>query len=305
MTPSPLTSDPFQIPVHLNEEEVRLIPELDLDHRPRRVHSHHDRLAQPQIQAAARHVCTGRHQHQPPVPRGVHCPHASSALRCHHRCQYENDQNCPVPSGKLLENFSSYQHYSNPHYLKYRIANALFGMTLGGAAQHMNTEGARARDHREQALKHFEGRKAIGTLIQLVGSLLLAYLPTVILVFYETISNHVAHPLALKASLLCLSTAAPVNSFLFGIRNKSIQMILINFVRKELYKNEVQQEIRQRSPGLAGSTRPSMTSIVGQITCQVPYLQRHVSFASLMAVSLSLCFSLFDTTNSDNQASTQ
>ena len=159
-------------------------------------------------------------------------------------------------------------------------------MTLGGAAQHMNTEGARARDHREQALKHFEGRKAIGTLIQLVGSLLLAYLPTVILVFYETISNHVAHPLALKASLLCLSTAAPVNSFLFGIRNKSIQMILINFVRKELYKNEVQQEIRQRSPGLAGSTRPSMTSIVGQITCQVPYLQRHVSFASLMAVSL-------------------
>ena len=167
-------------------------------------------------------------------------------------------------------------------------------MTLGGAAQHMNTEGARARDHREQALKHFEGRKAIGTLMQLVGSLLMAYLPTVILAFYETISNQAAHPLAWKATLLCLNTAAPVNSFLFGIRNKSIQMILINFVRKELYKNEVQQEIRQRSPGLAGSTRPSMTSIVGQITCQVPYLQRHVSFASLMAVSpFDTLYSLF------------
>ena len=33
-----------------------------------------------------------------------------------------------------------------------------------------------------------------------------------------------------------------------------------------------------------GSKRPSMTSIVGQITCQVPYLQRQVSMASLLVV---------------------
>ena len=72
---------------------------------------------------------------------------------------------------------------------------------------------------------------------------------------------------------------------MFGIRNKSIQMVLINFMRKEVYKNEVQQEIRLRSPGLnAHSKRPSMTSIVGQITCQVPYLQRQVSMASLLVV---------------------
>ena len=45
-------------------------------------------------------------------------------------------------------------------------------------------------------------------------------------------------------------TAPPVNCFIFGIRNKSIQMVLINFMRKEVYKNEVQQEIRLRSPGL-------------------------------------------------------
>ena len=59
-----------------------------------------------------------------------------------------------------------------------------------------------------------------------------------------------AHPVALKTSLLCLMTAPPVNCFIFGIRNKSIQMVLINFMRKEVYKNEVQQEIRLRSPGL-------------------------------------------------------
>ena len=93
-----------------------------------------------------------------------------------------------------------------------------------------------------------------------------------------------AHPLALKASLFCLMTGPPVNCFIFGIRNKSIQMVLINFMRKEVYKNEVQQEIRLRSPGLAASKRPSMTSFVGQITCQVPYLQRQVSMASLLVV---------------------
>ena len=100
------------------------------------------------------------------------------------------------------------------------------------------------------------------------------------------LANQPAHPLALKTSLLCLMTASPLNSFLFGIRNNSIQMVLINFMRKEFYKNEVQQEIRLRSPALANSSkRPSMTSIVGHLTGQVPYLQRQVSMANLSAVS--------------------
>ena len=33
--------------------------------------------------------------------------------------------------------------------------------------------------------------------------------------------------------------------------------------------------------GLGASNRPSVSSIVGQITCQVPYLQRHLSEVSL------------------------
>ena len=102
--------------------------------------------------------------------------------------------------------------------------------------------------------------------------------------FPPKIANEAAHPLALKATLLCLMTAPSVNSFLFGFRNKSVQMIVLNYMRKEFYKNEVQQEIRLRSPGQP-STRPSVTSIVGQITCQVPYLQRQVSVASLGPVS--------------------
>ena len=84
--------------------------------------------------------------------------------------------------------------------LQFRIANALFGMTLGGAAQHMQTEGLRARDLQEKALKHFEGKNAISTLLQLVGSLHLTYIPTVITTMYETIADQPANPLALKVN---------------------------------------------------------------------------------------------------------
>ena len=76
-------------------------------------------------------------------------------------------------------------------HLQYRIANALFGMTLGGAAQHMQTEGVRARDQQEKALKHFEGTNAIRTWLQLVGTLHFAYLPTLITMLYETMANQV------------------------------------------------------------------------------------------------------------------
>ena len=44
-------------------------------------------------------------------------------------------------------------------------------MTLGSAAQHMQTEGARARDQQEKELKHFEGKNAIGTLSHLVSTI--------------------------------------------------------------------------------------------------------------------------------------
>ena len=170
--------------------------------------------------------------------------------------------------------------------LQYRIANALFGMTLGGAAQHMQTEGARVRQQQENALKRFEGTNAIWTLSQLVGSLLVFYLPFVTVVVYEAFTNDKPNSIVAKVCQLCLMAAPGVNGFIFGIRNKTIQMTLINFARKEFYKNEVQQEIRLRSPNLVGSTRPSVSSIVGHITCQVPYLQRQVSEVSLVPVSM-------------------
>ena len=156
----------------------------------------------------------------------------------------------------------------------------------------MQTEGARVRQQQENALKRFEGTRAIGTLSQLVGTLILFYMPFVIMVLYEAFTNDKSNGLVAKVCQLCLMAAPGVNGFIFGIKNKTIQMTLINYARKEFYKNEVQQEIRLRSPNLMGSTRPSVSSIVGHITCQVPYLQRQVSEISLVPVS-SITYSTF------------
>lgn len=59
--------------------------------------------------------------------------------------------------------------------------------------------------------------------------------------------------------------------------------VLTNFVRKEYYKNEIQQEIRLRSPG-PPSSRASMHNIFGQLS-QVPMLKRHISSTSMTPVS--------------------
>ena len=55
----------------------------------------------------------------------------------------------------------------------------------------LTTEGVRARDQQEKALKHFEGTNAIRTWLQLVGTLHFAYLPTLITMLYETMANQV------------------------------------------------------------------------------------------------------------------
>ena len=78
-----------------------------------------------------------------------------------------------------------------------------------------------------------------------------------------------------------------------------IQDALGNYLRKEIYKEKVQEEIRLRSPGGGGSTspragaerlgagstgRPSVCSLVGQLS-YLPYLRRHLSEVSLEPVS--------------------
>ncbi len=94
----------------------------------------------------------------------------------------------------------------------------------------------------------------------------------------------------------------------FSFFPQLIHVALLNFARKEMYKSEVQQEIRLRSPGGGGggdgatgpvgggfgSNRPSMGNIVGHITLNMPtYLTRQLSYTSLAPVRLKIFFYIF------------
>lgn len=103
-------------------------------------------------------------------------------------------------------------------------------------------------------------------------------------------------------TLSCTLCDASFFFMLVPLSLQALQLTLLNFARKELMKSEVQQEIRLRSPGgtglfggpgqFAGSQygngRPSMASIIGHITLQMPtYIKRQISMSSLGPVSNS------------------
>ncbi|CAB4057849.1 unnamed protein product [Lepeophtheirus salmonis] len=198
----------------------------------------------------------------------------------------ESSPHCTLVLGILLPIFiivaCNLRIVNIAKYHQFRIANALFGMTLSA---HHNVEGAKARERQNIALKRFQGLNAIITLSQLVGSLLFFYLPFVTMTLYESWSGNKllsSYNFIPRGCLVLLMINPVCSGFIFGIKNKSLQSSILNFARKEIYKSEVQQEIRLRSPGGGGlgTSRPSFGSFVsslGQVTSQMPYLQRHLS----------------------------
>lgn len=147
-----------------------------------------------------------------------------------------------------------------------------------------------------------QGRRAVVTISETVGSLLCMYLPLVIVCVYEGAARDTVDDSVFKLALVAIMAAPVINGVAFGFKHKVIYMGVLHFFRKEMYKSEVQQEIRLRSPGGPGagqpgsgapggggglgSNRPSMGSIVGHITLHMPtYLTRQLSYTSLAPVS--------------------
>ena len=164
----------------------------------------------------------------------------------------------------------------------------------------------------------------------MVGSLLAMYGPLACVAIYESSSGEEVNSTLFSACLVALMCSPAINGFVFGLKNRVyninynifidavvkafsffpqlIHVALLNFARKEMYKSEVQQEIRLRSPGGGGggdgatgpvgggfgSNRPSMGNIVGHITLNMPtYLTRQLSYTSLAPVRLKIFFYIF------------
>ncbi|KAF7996024.1 hypothetical protein HCN44_009062 [Aphidius gifuensis] len=123
---------------------------------------------------------------------------------------------------------------------------------------------------------------AASTVMQLVGSLYLLYLPYCVLILWELVCNgkhfHV-HPKILSLASLLLASSPPINGLLYGLKSRTLRRSVQNYWRKKITKSELQQEIQARTPSVAGSRRPSASGPVSLFP--FPPLQRRLSEALL------------------------
>ncbi|MPC48638.1 5-hydroxytryptamine receptor 4 [Portunus trituberculatus] len=135
---------------------------------------------------------------------------------------------------------------------RHRIVTALWDVTV--SAQATVTP---QRSH--FYLSRYRGRSAATTVCHLVGTFLLLYLPPAACVLYEAVARvRPPHTLVL-ANLVLLTLAPAINGFVYGIKSKVLRKNFKNFLRKRLYRSEVNYEIQSRAPSVSASRRPSMT----------------------------------------------
>ncbi|XP_050706806.1 histamine H2 receptor-like, partial [Eriocheir sinensis] len=135
---------------------------------------------------------------------------------------------------------------------RHRIVTALWDVTV--SAQATVTP---QRSH--FYLSRYRGRSAATTVCHLVGTFLLLYLPPAACVLYEAMGRvQPPHTLAL-ANLTLLTLAPAINGFVYGIKSKVLRKNFKNFLRKRLYRSEVNYEIQSRAPSVSASRRPSVT----------------------------------------------
>ena len=110
--------------------------------------------------------------------------------------------------------------FSPFRYHKYRIANALFRVPVpfDPTGSQLN-EGVRAREQQKVDLQSFEGRNAIVTLSQHVGSLALTYLPYAGMVIASLFVNSIDHHIQMAINF-ALNCSPIVYSVLYGFKSK-------------------------------------------------------------------------------------
>lgn len=176
-------------------------------------------------------------------------------------------------------------------YHRHRIASAIYEVTLSAQVtitHQRNPFFVPIVTAPSSGGPKFRGRSAIYTVFQLLGSFLLLYVPYYIVILWEAssslleqtdrqeISKINPHFFTIASTLLTCSP--PVNGFLYGLKNKTLQKTFQNYWRKKLTKSEVNHEIQARTPSTCGSRRPSITPL-GFFS--KPTIQRRLSEALL------------------------
>lgn len=176
-------------------------------------------------------------------------------------------------------------------YHRHRIASAIYEVTLSAQVtitHQRNPFFVPTVTAPSSGGPKFRGRSAIYTVLQLLGSFLVLYVPYYGAILWEASSSTLLTTAKLPLSRInphiftiastLLTCSPPVNGFLYGVKNKALQKTFQNYLRKKLTKNEVNQEIQARTPSTCGSRRPSLTPL--GFFCK-PTIQRRLSEALL------------------------
>lgn len=158
-------------------------------------------------------------------------------------------------------------------YHRHRIASAIYEVTLSAQVtitHQRNPFFVPTVTAPSAGGPKFRGaRSPVSALLQIVGSILVLYLPYYSTILWDSSVAVVLHkPSPLRAhpdlqslvfALLCCSPM--INGFLYGVRSKVIRKTFQNYWRKQVTKNEVNQEIQARTPSTCGSRRQSLTPL--------------------------------------------
>lgn len=176
-------------------------------------------------------------------------------------------------------------------YHRHRIASAIYEVTLSAQVtitHQRNPFFVPTVTAPSAGGPKFRGRSPISTVLQLLCSFLILYLPYYAAIIWEAASSFLAtkpnglsiHPHFFTLASTLLTCSPTVNGFLYGVKSKTLRKTFQNYWRKKITKSEVNQEIQARTPSTCGSRRPSLTPL-GFFT--KPTVQRRLSDALLDA----------------------
>lgn len=161
---------------------------------------------------------------------------------------------------------------------RHRIVSALWDVTV--SAQATVTP---QRSH--FYLTRYRGRSAANTVFHFVGTLFILYLPSACCLLYEAMARARVPASVSATNFVLLAFAPAVNGFVYGVKSKVLRKNFKNFLRKRLYRSEVNYEIQSRAPSAPASRRPSITPSISLPLQQK--LQRRMSEILIQPASAS------------------
>ncbi|GAB0087232.1 uncharacterized protein DMENIID0001_015230 [Sergentomyia squamirostris] len=171
-------------------------------------------------------------------------------------------------------------------YHRHRIASAIYEVTLSAQVtitHQRNPFFVPTVTAPSAGGPKFRSRSPVSSVLQLVGSFFILYVPYYVVILWQSIAGFVYdnkpgeagvnQHLAATAAVL-LTCSSPVNGLLYGLKSKVMRKTFQNYWRKQMSKNQMNHEIQARTPSTCGSRRPSLTPL-GFLTR--PALQRRLS----------------------------